>query len=207
MTTPRADADSSPSTERLVRRSQAGEGDEFGELFTHLTPSLFAWARVRIPDNLRSKLDPDDVVQEAWIRAYRSFDSYDEAKGSFRAWLFKVAKHSLLDMIRHARVRRSTDGRMAADASDPHLSRLVDDVTSVSRRLARDESLQAFLRRIRLLPEEERLLLVHCGLEGMQVKEAADRIGLSLAAAGKRWQRLRARLADEQWPAGLLEPI
>jgi RNA polymerase sigma factor (sigma-70 family) len=189
-------------TERLVREGQAGDRGRFGELYQRLGPAVFAWARLRIPSEMRDQLDPDDVMQEAWIRAFRSFSTFDPERGAFRPWLFQVAKHTLLDMIRRVRVRRPPGGGFQSSA---HLSRIRDDVTNLSRRLGRSEAFAQFLERTASLPEQDRLLLVHCGLEGMTVTEAAPRIGLGREAAHKRWQRLRARLKTESVPAGLLD--
>ena len=70
--------------------------------------------------------------------------------------------------------------------------------------LFRDEGLAAFRLEVDALPEEERKLVVHCGLEGLPLGEVAERLGISTEAAGKRWQRLRARLAESSLPEHLL---
>lgn len=183
-------------TRRLARLG--GDRPGFEALFHRLAPAVHAWARLRLPVDLRVVLDADDVAQEAWLRVYNAFATYDPERGSFRPWLFKVAKHALLDLIRRARVRQPRLGRLLrpADAS-VHLSRLRDEVTTLSRRLARDETLERFLDQASRLDPADRLLLVHIGLEGLTVAEAALRSGLSRPAAYKRWQRLRARLASE----------
>jgi RNA polymerase sigma factor (sigma-70 family) len=193
-----------PPTERLVREGQAGDPSRFGDLYERLGPAVFAWARLRIPSEMRDQLEADDVMQETWIRAFRSFETFDPKRGPFRPWLFQVAKHSLLDMIRRVRVRRPPGGRFQSSA---HLSRIRDEVTNLSQRLARSEALSAFLEQTAGLPEQDRLLLVHCGLEGMSISDAAKRLGLSREAAYKRWQRLRAKLAKQGVPQGLLESL
>jgi DNA-directed RNA polymerase specialized sigma24 family protein len=118
--------------------------------------------------------------------------------------LFQVAKHALLDMVRKVSVREPPVGRWEAGRSVA-LSQIRDDVTSLSRRLARRDDLNAFLDQASRMNDEDRRLLVHCGLEGLTVTEAAKRLGLGREAAFKRWQRLRARLADGPLPAGLLD--
>ena len=75
---------------------------------------------------------------------------------------------------------------------------LPDHATRASRRVAIDDGLRTFLDRARELPDDDRRLLVHVGLEGLSFAEAGRRIGLSRDAAAKRWQRMRASLAA--WP-------
>ena len=53
---------------------------------------------------------------------------------------------------------------------------LQDPATAISRRAARVEGIEALLERIRALPELERKLVTHCGLEGMSYDEVARRL-------------------------------
>ena len=71
-------------------------------------------------------------------------------------------------------------------------------------RLARDEQLAAFREAVEALSEEDRALVVHCGMEGMSRAEVAERLGLGVEAVTKRWQRLRARLEERGLPEMLL---
>ena len=80
-------------------------------------------------------------------------------------------------------------------------------MTAVSMRLSRDEGLAAFRAEVDALPEDDRKLVVHCGLEGLPLGEVAQRLGLSTEATGKRWQRLRARLAEGTLPEHLLAGV
>jgi DNA-directed RNA polymerase specialized sigma24 family protein len=70
--------------------------------------------------------------------------------------------------------------------------------------LARDEALAAFLGRVREMEPTDRELLVYCGLEGSSCSIAATRLGISLEAATKRWQRLRSDLRTSTWLRDLL---
>ena len=79
-----------------------------------------------------------------------------------------------------------------------------DFATTVSRRMMRDESLAAFDKTLRGLNREERDLIVLCGLEGLPLKDVAERLGLGLEAVTKRWQRLRGRLRAGPMPPDLL---
>ena len=77
-------------------------------------------------------------------------------------------------------------------------------MTSISHRLARDESVQRFLEYCRRLEAEDRDLIVYCSLEGFTCVEAATRLGISSETATKRWQRLRAQLRESGWVKDLL---
>jgi DNA-directed RNA polymerase specialized sigma24 family protein len=79
-----------------------------------------------------------------------------------------------------------------------------EEITSVSRRLARDEDLQRFMARLQQLEAIEQQTVLHCGIEGMPQAEAAARLGEPPATTAKRWQRLRERMRSWATPLGLL---
>ncbi|MBI5434008.1 MAG: sigma-70 family RNA polymerase sigma factor [Planctomycetes bacterium] len=177
--------------------AQAGDGARFTELYERIAPALYTWAEVRIRPELRSFVDPQDVVQEVWCRAWKAFRGFDPASQSFRYWLFRVAKNVMLEVFREL---RSPDG--GVPGGDPSKRLLVlrdvpDSATAVSQRLARDERLKLFAQWIGSLEEDERLLVVHLGLEGMTQAEVAARLSLSRDAIAKRWQRLLSRVGEQ----------
>ena len=183
------------ATQRWVRAATGGDREGFSQLYERLAPALYTWAELRIRPSQRAFLEPQDVVQEVWLRAWRSIDTFDADTTPFRLWVFRVAKNVLLEGVRKIQRmdRKSGPGpstRLFA------LHNLADSETAVSRRIARDESLAAFAGEIRELEDEERKLVVHCGLEGLSYREVAGRLGISSDAVAKRWQRLRSRLAE-----------
>ena len=90
-------------TMHLARAARDGEEEQFEKLYERVAPSLFSWARLRIPPAVRPFLDEQDVVQEVWIRAIEIIDRYDPDKVNFRAWIFRVAKNVLLEAMRKLR--------------------------------------------------------------------------------------------------------
>lgn len=175
----------------------------FEALFAEVAPALYAWAELRIRPALRARLDPQDLVQEVWIRGMQGFSRFDERGVSFRAWAFRIGKNILMESIRATRndivdTPGGVTSRMLA------LEGVPQDVTSFTQRVAREESVRAFLDEAGALVEVERMLLVHCGLEGETCAEAAVKLGISEDAAIKRWQRLKAKLRAETWSRAIL---
>jgi RNA polymerase sigma-70 factor, ECF subfamily len=194
-----------PSVTRgLARRAQHGDAPSFEALYERLAPALYAWTRLRMLPPLRARMDEHDVMGEVWLRALKAFPSYDAGRGAFRPWFFQVAKHAMLDLLRRT---RAVDAAGRGRGEGFPLSQVPGETTAVSRRVASDESVAAFLERLTSLSEEDRELLVHCGLEGMAMVDAAERLGLTKTAAERRWQRLRKRIAERGIPAGLLETV
>ena len=194
-------------TRELAARAHAGDARRFGELYERIAPSLYTWAEIRIRPDVRQWLDPQDVVQEVWCRAWKVFDGFDPATGTFRWWIFRVAKNVLLEAFR--KLESPTFRARSRDASSRalELHDVPDSATAVSRRLAREESLQLFSTWVQSLDDEDRMLLVHHGLEGLSQAEVADRLQLNRETVAKRWQRLMARVADQKLPRDLFAAV
>lgn len=189
-------------TALLAERARNGDLSRFEELYARVAPALYGWTSLRIHAELRGRIDPEEIVQETWLRALAEFQKYDERRGTFRAWIFGLAKNVLLEGL-HTAHRSPRSGAGTTSGFSP-LEHLPDLATSATRRLARDEGLQRFLACVRELGEEEQTLMILVGLEGLSCAQAALRLGISHEAALKRWQRLRGEIVSRDLPSALL---
>lgn len=196
--------DPQPDTARLAREISAGELKRFDELYERISPALFAWARLKLLRELRSVVDPQDVVQEVWIRALEIFPRFDAGRAEFRPWLFSVAKRVLMEATRRHRAARHRPRAAGGTAAMFALDQVPESVTGISTRLARDESIGRFVEAVQDLEPVDRQILVHFGLEGLTGEEVAKRVGVSRDAAFKRWQRLRKRMDEGRVGEALL---
>ena len=187
-------------TRQLVVGAQSGDTDQFNQLFERLAPALSAWACLRV-----GRHDAEEIVSEVWCRALRQLATFDPDLGSFRGWIFRIEKNVYREVLR-ARARHVHLGQQPANASRAfRLDEFPESATAISRRVMKNEGLQAFLSFVRDLGNAERALIIHCGLEGLTAAEAAKRLELTEAAVHKRWQRLRARLKESPQASRLLE--
>jgi RNA polymerase sigma factor (sigma-70 family) len=175
------------------------EGARFDALYADVAPALYAWAELRIRPSMRAELEPQDLVQEIWLRGRKSFGGLDERGVGFRPWAFRIGKNILMEALRATRGSASPRVEGSPTRSALALDRIPESVTSFTQRLAREDSLRAFLAEAQALDETDRMLLVHCGLESETCADAAVKLGLSEDAAIKRWQRLKAKLRELPW--------
>ena len=176
----------------------------FEERYAEVAPALYAWAELRIRPSLRARLDPQDLVQEVWMRGMQAFERFDERATSFRAWTFRIGKNVLLEAVRASRNELAVPERAGGEKLLA-LDGIPQSVTSFTQRLAREDSVRAFLDHAQRLDEADRMLVIHCGLEEETCAEAGVKLGLSEDAAIKRWQRLKARLRELPWARALLD--
>jgi RNA polymerase sigma-70 factor (ECF subfamily) len=151
---------------------------------------------------MRANVDPEDVVQEVWCRAWKAFGDFDPEEASFRLWVFRIAKNVMLEAFRKS--QRASGSDVGPSTRIFQLQNVPDTATEVSRRIARHEGLQAMLRWAEELGEDEKKLFLHCGLEGMGYADVAERMQLQYDAVAKRWQKLRERAAAFAIPRELL---
>jgi RNA polymerase sigma-70 factor (ECF subfamily) len=159
--------------------------------------------------------EAEDAVQDAYLRAWRSFDGYD-GRGSFRAWLYRIATNVCLDALaarRHERrflpdqrVPAATsvdmpDGRPADDVAwiepfpDSDLEGLADEAPTPEARYSEREAVQlAFVAVIQRLPPRQRAVLLLCDVLGWPAAEAATLLGGSTASINSALQRARGKL-------------
>lgn len=172
------------------------DGDDaraFEREFTAAAPALLTWARLRIRPELRTLLEPEDLVQEVGCRAFAAFAAFDPERASFRQWLFGFANRVLLEALRQ--LGRST-GLTPATAK-LGVTNLAATVTTITARIARDERVRAFLARVDELDDPDRALLLRRGLEGQGYGDVAASLGVAEDAVRKRWQRLCERMRDD----------
>jgi RNA polymerase sigma-70 factor (ECF subfamily) len=82
----------------LTLAAQGGDLDAFETLVREHTPAVYAHA-VRF---FGEPTAAEDVVQEVWIKVYRSLSSFD-GRSRFSTWLYRVTRNTCLDQVRQGR--------------------------------------------------------------------------------------------------------
>jgi RNA polymerase sigma-70 factor (ECF subfamily) len=86
----------------LIQTAREGDGDAFRSLFDAHNGRVFGLAY----KYLRNRADAEDVLQETFIRAYRSLGTYDPAKGAeFSVWLNRICVNCSIDALRRTKRR------------------------------------------------------------------------------------------------------
>lgn len=194
----------SDTTRRLAGSARTGDTAAMEALFERLAPALMTWSCLRVRDELRRQVDPEDLVQEVWCRAMSKMpQGYDPKEVPFRPWIFKVANYVLLEAFRKLGPRLGTEVVRSDLLEDPDA--VPASLTALSRKLARHEALQALVATVRAWAPDDRRLFIFRGLEGLSHEEVAGRLKISGAAARKRWERLRQELDVESVSDELIE--
>jgi RNA polymerase sigma-70 factor (ECF subfamily) len=162
-----------------VAQARAGDDDAFRRLVERHSRSVFRLA-FRMT---RNEHDAEDVVQEAFLKAYRSLDRFEE-RAHFGSWIYRIAANCAYDSLR-ARERRqeSADPMVVNDASNGPATELPSGEPAPDRlvfggEVRRRVSL-AMLRMSAL--EKSAFTLRH--FEGMSIEEIGRALDLDASAA------------------------
>jgi RNA polymerase sigma-70 factor, ECF subfamily len=153
--------------------------------------SLYSTA-VRLTGN---PTDAEDLVQETYLRAYRSYESFT-AGTNLRAWLFRILTNAHINRYR-ARKRRPEESDLD-DVEDLYLYRRLADVHRLGRS-AEDELLDLFseaevIDAVDALPEVYRLAVLLADVEGFAYKEIAQILDVPIGTVMSRLHRGRKQL-------------
>ncbi len=181
----------------LVERLRRGDGRAFEELLRAHTGRLLAVAR-RLVGN---EEDARDVVQDAFLSAFRSIDRFDGHSG-LGTWLHRIAVNGALTKLRSRRRRpeRPIEDLLPTFLEDGHAARPARDWPEPFVALQREETRAAVRRHIQELPDDYRTVLVLRDIEGLDTDETARLLGLTPGAVKTRLHRARQALRT------LLEP-
>lgn len=154
--------------------------------------------------------EAEDLVQETYLRAWRSYDGY-EGRASLRTWLHRIATNTCLTAL-ESRARRplpaglggpsqAPEEPLRAPATDvPWLQPLPDSLVDPATVVAARGSLRlALVAALQHLPARQRAVLILRDVLAWRAPEVASLLGTSTAAVKSSLQRARARL-DEVAP-------
>jgi RNA polymerase sigma-70 factor (ECF subfamily) len=194
-----ADAD------RLIAAARAGDAATLGRLLEAYRGYLRLLARVEIGRRLQGKVDPSDVVQEAFLDAHRYFPTFrGTAEAQFVQWLREVLAGTLANQVRRYLGTQARDPRLEVglaadlDQSSCALGLIpVDPHTSPSQQAERGEQVRLVAEALARMPDDYQAVLVLRHLEGLTFPQVAERMGRTVDSVEKLWLRGLTRLRRE----------
>jgi RNA polymerase sigma-70 factor (ECF subfamily) len=161
-----------------VTRVQAGDAAAFQRIVDATSTRLVRLA-ARM---LGSAVDAEDVVQEAYVKAYRALVTGEfDGRANVSTWLYRIVTNQAIDAMR-GRARRPKPTDMADES--------ISDLASAEQKLALAE-LSDWMSE---LPPDQRATLVLKAVEGMTSPEVAEILQCSEGAVEQRLVRARAAL-------------
>ncbi|MGI9052211.1 MAG: sigma-70 family RNA polymerase sigma factor [Ilumatobacteraceae bacterium] len=162
----------------------------FAEQAMPFAPQLYS-AALRMT---RNQADAEDLVQEAYLRAYRGFGGFTEGT-NLRAWLFRILTNAYINIYR-ARQRRPVESDLA-DIEDLYLYKRLGTLdTLLASRSAEDQLFDLLTadevkQALEDLPENFRLPVLLADVDGFSYKEIAEMLDIPIGTVMSRLHRGR----------------
>ncbi|MET8850528.1 sigma-70 family RNA polymerase sigma factor [Amycolatopsis sp. NPDC004625] len=174
----------------LLAKAAGGDETAFGVLVRQHTPRMYRVA-LRITG---SAAEAEDVVQEAWLAAWRSLGGFRQ-ESAVSTWLYRVVTNGALAALRRRRPTVSLDAPDPQSTVDSAL--LAAAVPGPEGRVVRAEEVDAVLRAVGRLEVSQRVPLVLRELEGLSYEEVAEVLDVNVGALRSRLHRARVALLAE----------
>ena len=183
----------------LIRRAAAGEADAVRQIVKAHNQRLYRLVRAVV----RSNADAEDVLQEAYLRAFSSLNTF-QGDSSLSTWLSRIALNAALMRLRaQKRLKRAAPARGLVEAEIIPFP-LSSPTADPERVMAQRQLLHLVEEATDALPETFRLVFVARIIEGLSVEETAALIDLPSATVKTRLHRarklIRARLEEQIGP-------
>ncbi|WP_225992588.1 sigma-70 family RNA polymerase sigma factor [Actinomadura montaniterrae] len=153
---------------------------------------------------LGSVQDAEDLVQETYLRAWRSYGDF-EGRASMRTWLYRIATNACLNALRNGG-RRVLPAGLGGPISDPGaivphdpeipwLEPIADEQADPAAIVAGRAGLRlALIAALQHLPARQRTVLILRDVLAWSAEETGEALGISATAVHSTLQRARARL-------------
>ena len=171
----------------LVNRTRAGEPAAFETLVERHQEVV-----LRVASRIVGDDDAADVAQDAFLRAFHRLDRF-RGDAPFRSWLLRIAHNSALDTLAH---RRATPSDFEHEHEQAGLILNHRAARTPADQLETTERRDRLKTKLRLMPEQHRVVLVLRDLEGLSYEEISDITEAPLGSVKGRLHRARNELIE-----------
>jgi RNA polymerase sigma-70 factor (ECF subfamily) len=199
-------ANNSNETERLLRSVADGDQDSWGTLLTRHEESLRRMVAYRMDRRLQGRIDPLDVIQDAYLEASEHRAEFmREPARPFFLWLRAIVGNKLLELHRHHLGTQMRDagrevslycGNMPEASSAALADQLLGHATRPSEAAIRAEVKIQLQEALNVMDPLDREVLVLRHFEQLSPAETAQVLGIREKAARMRYLRALKRLKD-----------
>jgi RNA polymerase sigma-70 factor (subfamily 1) len=182
----------------LLRRFRDGDEAALELLFERHSSALTQRILRSLPAPMRRRMAVSDVIQETHLAAFQSRAAFeDRGAQSFRCWLLGIVDNKVRQAIRHhvGTAQRSMK-RELTRSKRPDTAALGPSDPSPSQAAVASETTLQVRDAIAALPEDYGRILRLTRYDGLNLREAAEEMGRSHAAARQLYGRALRRLSE-----------
>ena len=169
----------------IVESVRKGRREGQTEMVGRYAERIFAMIVRQVPD----VMDAQELMQDAFMRAFDHIDSYDPRKASLSTWLCRIAYRLTLDFLKRRRPMI-----VSIEDSKVWQTDISDDALEAELSTGREERIERLQEVIDDLPDDERMLLTLYYYEDRPLTEIAYITGIEAKPLANRLYRTRKKL-------------
>jgi RNA polymerase sigma-70 factor (ECF subfamily) len=194
-------------TQELVTLAKGGNESALERLCRVYGERVRRIIRLRMGQELRSRLESMDMVQDVFMCAFRDLEEFNyTSQGDFLRWLGQIAENRIRDNLDKIHADKRDIRKEiplqddAATSRDDH-ARVFEPArnTTPSVILSQKEDLDKLEKAIDKLRPEYREVIIWAKIDGLSYKEIGNKLGKSADAAGHLLLRAMVSLTDTFW--------
>ncbi len=186
--------------QKLLQSARRGDAEALTQLFARYQERLRRTVELHLDRRVAARVGASDVLQEAFLEAARRWPEYlKRQEMPFPLWLQWLAREKVLEAHRrHIRADKRAVSRevppLPADSSAEFVRSLAGCEPTTSQNVVAAELAERLRLAIQRLDDDERELILWRHFEQLSIRDTAQLLGISEAAASKRYVRALERL-------------
>ncbi len=171
----------------LITKALDGDRASFNLLIQLQEDELVHYVQMRLGTHLRKYVEVDDVLQEAYARAFQSIRTFKQQdEKAFLQWLRRIVENVILEYARKQQRNQVLFLDRDVAGSDP----------SPSKNMIREERFNRFKQALQSLPQDYREVILLSRIEGLRIKEISERMNRSPKAIAHLLSRAMAKMKE-----------
>ena len=165
-----------------IRKCQSGDRDEFGQLYDKYIKKIYDFVYYKT----QHKDTAEDLVSQIFMKALKRINEFKVDKGTFQAWLYQIARNTVIDHYRTIKKEKNID-----DIFD------LADSTDIERDIEVKIKLEEIEEYLKDLKSEQRDIIIMRVWQGMNYKDISLIMGKSEASCKMTYSRAISKLRNE----------
>ncbi len=149
----------------IIQKAVLGDQDAFSQLFKQYYIPINRY----IYFHVGNQQDTDDLTEMVFLSAWQNLPKFKQGKGTFKAWLYRIAHNQMVDFHRKKKPEDSIE----------EFSNITADIEKSENQIIAKQEIRRLQEALAQLDERSRTVIIHRFIAGLDHRETAKLLGLS----------------------------